>query len=257
MSKSGKVSKNNKLNPPTLKPVALRKVVNSTKGHNIGHRKRMKSKFLEQEDSSFLDVELLEVLLYLLYPRNDVKQTAHKLIKQYHDLNGFILATNSKQDTDIMLKNFGESITFLSKLSRVITKRSLVTGVRKETVLSKWSDLMSYLKLKFGYLDKENFSVIYLDYAYKLIDICEFGVGTIDESVVYIREIVKTGLIKNAKHIVLCHNHLSGSVKPSQADIDITNQTIVACKLINIEVLDHVIVSKGNQFSFSENGLMR
>ena len=225
--------------------------------YKVGHRKRMREKFLEsKDDDSFGNTELLEILLYLIYPRGDVKPIAYRLIEKYKNLNKFIIASLNLESRREMEKLFGNNILFLSKLIRLTLKKSLISEIKEETVLSRWNLLCEYLKVNFGYLEHERFSVLYLDHAFKLIDTCQFGSGTIDESTVYVREIVKSGLSRNAKYIVMCHNHISGKVEPSDADIETTKQTILACKIVNMEVLDHIIVSGDNLFSFKNADLI-
>jgi DNA repair protein RadC len=105
--------------------------------------------------------------------------------------------------------------------------------------------------------DKEAVFVLYLDAKMRVIDYKqEFG-GTLTQSVIYPREIIKTAIDKAALSIVLCHNHPSGNTTPSDADRKITKKLLFACKHMDIQLLDHVIIGAGEDYySFYANGMI-
>lgn len=227
-------------------------IKNDKSKYQAGHRKRLKEAFLTKKEPAS-EAELLEMILYLHHPRADVKPMVKDLLKQYKSIRNFIMASEDKES---FLETNSSGLFFVAKLIREVTLKSLITEVEDGTALSSWSAMIKYLQLRFGPLTKECFSVVYLNTHYKIIDIVEFGSGTIDESVVYTREIVKTGLQKGSSNIILCHNHPSDTTTPSAADISITKSILTACRAVEISVIDHVIVSRNGFFSFKANKLL-
>ena len=103
-------------------------------------------------------------------------------------------------------------------------------------------------------LSYEKMIVITLNTRLEVVGCFEVARGTIDESPVYVREIATRALLTNAKAIILAHNHPSGSVDPSRADIDITKKVKDALTMLGINLLDHIIVSHDKTYSMAENG---
>jgi len=118
------------------------------------------------------------------------------------------------------------------------------------------NDTKSYLKLKFGELEHETFSLLLLNNQNGLISCQELFRGTIDGAAVYPREVVKVTLAFNAAAVIFTHNHPSGQVQPSAADKAITSRLKSALETVDIRVLDHVIVGGRQTFSFAEHGLL-
>ena len=107
-----------------------------------------------------------------------------------------------------------------------------------------------------GCLKIEQFRVLFLNKKNVLIADEIMATGTIDQTPVYPREIVKKSLFHEAGALILVHNHPSGNPKPSNADIDLTTQIISACKTINVTVHDHVIIGGNEYYSFKSNMLL-
>lgn len=112
-----------------------------------------------------------------------------------------------------------------------------------------------FLSFKLGKYEREVFAVMLLDSQHKLIDYRELFFGTINSASVYPREVVKAVLADNAAAVIFTHNHPSGEINPSQADIAITNRLKSALALIDVQVLDHIIVGNGTT-SMAELGLL-
>jgi DNA repair protein RadC len=113
-----------------------------------------------------------------------------------------------------------------------------------------------YVQLQIGSSEVEVFCVMFLNTQNQLIEFKKMFTGTIDSAGVYPREIVKEALLLNAKSIIIAHNHPSGALEPSQADKSITRRIRDACNLLDINLLDHIIVSRLGAMSFSERGLL-
>jgi DNA repair protein RadC len=220
---------------------------------NIGHRHRLREKFLNNNADSFSDYELLEMLLFLSKPRGDVKPLAKNLLKEFGSLAKVI---NAEAEQLQLLKNVGPSSVFTIKLINSLIRRVLKKQIEKKIILQSWSSLIDYLIATQGYKTIEQFRVLYLNTKNILIaDELQEG-GTIDQTQVYPREIVKRALFHGASAIILVHNHPSGNPTPSKTDIEMTKKIIDACATINVQIHDHVIVTKDEFYSFKSNMLI-
>jgi DNA repair protein RadC len=132
----------------------------------------------------------------------------------------------------------------------------LANKMRRGASLASPSAVRDYLVLRFGALEHEVFSVIYLDSRHRVIECQNLFRGTIDAASVHPREVVKEALRRNAAACILAHNHPSGVAEPSAADELITRKIREALGLVDIRVLDHVVVAGGGTVSFAERGLL-
>lgn len=127
---------------------------------------------------------------------------------------------------------------------------------REDLFASSPEVVKKFCQLKLGSLDHEVFGCLFLDSQNRLIKFVEMFRGTVGQSAVYPREIVKEGLLHNAAAIIFTHNHPSGDTGPSAADIELTKRLYKTLSFVEIKTLDHIIVSKIGSYSFSEKGLM-
>lgn len=221
---------------------------------NKGHRKRVRLKFLSSSSvDSFEEYEILEMLLFSVYPRQDTKAIAKELLKEYGSLKNLYL-----QDIDSLAvkSRIPESVRFQIKLSKELFSRITVEDkkrINRTCVIEDWSDVLQYLKLNMGYKKKEFFKALYLNRSNALIGKQLFDSGTIDKISVYPRELVKDAIKNDAAAVVIAHNHPSGSIEPSKKDIELTNIIKKALNAVEIALHDHVIIAKDKVFSFREN----
>lgn len=117
------------------------------------------------------------------------------------------------------------------------------------------SDLVPYVQ-PYALKKKEYFLCVTLNGNHEILQVHEVSVGTVDKSVIYPREVFVPAIQESAAAIVLCHNHPSGSTEPSGADIETTKSLLEASKIIGIPVLDHIIISCSDYFSFMEHDLL-
>ena len=125
-----------------------------------------------------------------------------------------------------------------------------------QNVIGSWGALLEYLKFNMGNLQVEQFRVLFLNKKNCLMADEIMATGTIDQTPVYPREIIKRILVHEAGAIILVHNHPSGSAKPSSSDIELTAQIVNACRVVNVSVHDHVIIGRGEYYSFKTNMLL-
>ncbi|WP_319204859.1 DNA repair protein RadC [uncultured Ilyobacter sp.] len=220
-----------------------------------GHRKRLREKYIKGGYDSFLDYEKLELLLTYSIVRKDVKPVAKELLKRFKSLEGVM-----KAPFDELLKvdGLGEgSVIFLKLISE--TSKDIFKGSYSKqdvTTISGTRDLLAFLRNDIGFSPIEEFKVIFLDTANNLL--CEETLfkGTIDRSGVYPRNIVEKVIKYGAKSVIFAHNHPSGNLNPSKADIDFTDKIKEVLNAIEIRVLDHMIITRDSYFSFLEKGLI-
>ena len=238
----------------------------------LGHRKRMRSKMIENQEG-FLDYELLELLLFNIFSRRDVKPIAKTLLKECGGkISNVFFSDYSKLKSIENVNDSTISMIFtIKKLMQKILYEELKKGENleshsgdndskelneKDIILSDNIALMNYLKISIGNNEKESLCILYLDIRNKLIASDVENYGTIDRIGIYHREIIKRALELNATGIVISHNHPSGNCKPSKADILLTEQLNKICVNMGIKLVDHIIISRNNHYSFYKNALI-
>jgi DNA repair protein RadC len=139
----------------------------------------------------------------------------------------------------------------LSQARRVLSHR-----VRRGATMSSPQAVKDYLLLQIGALEHEVFCLLFLDAQHRIIAFKQMFRGTVTQTSVYPREVVKESLGLNAAAVILAHNHPSGSVEPSRADEFLTQTLKTALALVDVRVLDHLVVAGAEVASFAERGLL-
>lgn len=132
----------------------------------------------------------------------------------------------------------------------------LACEVKNTDTLTSPEIVKDYLRLQLGDRQHEVFAVVFLDAQHRVIDTVEMFRGTLTQTSVYPREVVIESLHHNAAAVILCHNHPSGCLDPSQADQTLTKTLKQALALVDVRVLDHFIVSRAGVVSLAERGLI-
>ena len=132
----------------------------------------------------------------------------------------------------------------------------LAAEVREADALHSPAAVKDYLRLKLGDRPHEVFAVVFLDAQHRVIAIEELFRGTLTQTSVYPREVVKEALARNAAAVILAHNHPSGSAEPSRADEFLTRTLKAALALVDVRVLDHMVVTRTGVTSMAELGLI-
>jgi DNA repair protein RadC len=128
--------------------------------------------------------------------------------------------------------------------------------VREADTMASPQVVKDYLRLKIADLPYEVFAVVFLDVQNRVLAIEEMFRGTLSQTSVYPREVVKAALAHNAAAVILSHNHPSGSAEPSRADEALTQTLKAALALVDVRVLDHMVVTRATVLSFAERGLL-
>ena len=140
--------------------------------------------------------------------------------------------------------------------ARELMRRALKEQICNGNALSSPSAVREYLRIRLQALPHEVFVALFLDAQNRVIEIEELFRGTLTQTSVYPREVVKRALHHNAGAVIFAHNHPSGVAEPSHADETLTNALKQALALIDVRVLDHFIVAGGGVLSFAERGLI-
>ena len=135
-------------------------------------------------------------------------------------------------------------------------RRVLANRVRRGATMSSPQAVKDHLRLQIGVLEHEVFCVLFLDAQHRIIALEQMFRGTVSQTSVYPREVVKEALSLNAAAVILAHNHPSGSVEPSRADELLTQTLKTVLALVDVRVLDHLVVAGADVCSFAERGLV-
>ena len=223
------------------------------KPHHHGHRDRLRARFVEGGEKALADYELLELVLFNLIPRKDVKPLAKDLLARFGSLQQVMAApTEALEQVEGISFNCAVGLKSIAALNM----RSLKQEFKSMPVLNNWTRLMDYCHASMAHEKKEHFRILFLNKKNELIADEIQGSGTIDHTPAYPREIMKRALDHGATALILMHNHPSGDPKPSQADIQMTNQIIRAAEPFNIIIHDHIIISRNGYTSFKNEGLI-
>ena len=141
-------------------------------------------------------------------------------------------------------------------VAKELVKRLLAEELRSGSALTSPAAVREYLQLALGDRDHEVFMCLWLDAQHRMITAEEAFRGTLTQTSVYPREIVKSALANNAASVIFAHNHPSGVVQPSQADELLTRSLKDALALVDVKVLDHFVVAGSHALSFVERGLL-
>jgi DNA repair protein RadC len=227
--------------------------ISSDTPHYKDHRQRLKKKFSESGVDAFHDYEVLELLLSYAISRKDVKPLAKELITRFGSLKGIM---DAEKDSLEKVEGIGAHTAILIKLIKETGTIYLKEKAKEKAQITCTSELLDYCKTYMGGLKDERFCVIYLDAQNRMTDIETIQEGIVNQAVVYPRKVLENALKKKASAVILVHNHPSGHVKPSDADIRLTKTIQETAKILDIIVHDHVIIGENRFFSFREEGLI-
>ena len=214
---------------------------------------RPRERLLEQGAASLSDAELVAVFLRSGIRGKSAVDLARELIGRFGGLAGLLAS-----DLPSLLQVRGLGAAKVAQLVAVLelARRSLREGLRSGSALTSPGAVRDYLRLALGARSHEVFTVLFLDAQHRVLSSAELFRGTLTQTSVYPREVVKAALAANAAAVIFAHNHPSGVAQPSQADEMLTRQLKDALALVEVRVLDHFIVAGSQTLSFAERGLL-
>ena len=214
---------------------------------------RPREKLLDQGAAALADAELLALVLRTGKKGLGVLQLAEQLLVEFKGLSGLL---NAHTDDLKRIKGLGPAKRAEVAAVLELARRSLAMQLAQRPVLSQPDRVKDYLRLQLGALGHEVFAVLFLDAQCQLLKLEEMFRGTLTQTSVYPREVVKRALKLNAAGVILAHNHPSGAAEPSRADEYLTQTLKAALALVDVRVLDHLVVGHGDVVSFAERGLL-
>jgi DNA repair protein RadC len=214
---------------------------------------RPREKLLARGPAALADAELLALLLRTGLAGRGVLQLAQDLLDQFGGLPGLLAA-----EPEALKRVKGLGPAKRAELAAVmeIARRTLSARLAQAPVFESPQSVKDYLQLQLADKPHEVFAVLFLDAQHRLVAFEEMFRGTLSQTSVYPREVVKRALALNAGAAILAHNHPSGVAEPSRADEALTQALKSALALIDVRVLDHMVVARGGVVSFAERGLL-
>ena len=223
------------------------------KPHYHGHRQRLRERFLKSGLESFPDYEAVELLLTLAIPYKDVKVPAKVAVDRFGSLRGVLDAPLEELRK---IPGIGDVASVALRIIREAANRYLQQKSQETFSLANQEVLFDYCRSALGSLSDEVFKVFYLDGGFRILGDETLEEGTIDRAAVYPRRVMDAALRNRAAALLFAHNHPNGNVKPSEQDKTLTRALVLAAETLQIKVVDHVIVSKDDVFSFRKEGLL-
>lgn len=217
------------------------------------HRKRVRARFIKDGNlDNFEYHQVLELLLFYAVPRKDTNELAHQLLHEYGSFHALL---NAKPEELMNRCNLSEPAAVLITMIPHIARKYLSSLWTKEN-----SNVISNLSVASQYFDSilqgkpyESFYMLCLDANKRLKKCVKISDGNSNESPVYVEQVVSDALLHKAVFVIIGHNHPGGTLKPSAADITITNKIKNALEPLGIIMLDHIIVCGEENYSFARN----
>lgn len=221
----------------------------------IGHRQRLKERFKLGGGGDMADYEMLELLLTLAIPRKDTKPLAKALVKEFGSFAEVLFASDDKLMTFTGLK---ENTILVFRIVREAALRMTwqKLSATEAPVLTSYDAIIEYCRAASGYKDREEFRVIFLNAKNRIIGEEVQQRGSVNAVAIHPGEVMRSAVLKGATALILVHNHPSGDVTPSRADIEVTRKIAEALAAVEIRLIDHFIVSKSLVSSFNDHGLL-
>jgi DNA repair protein RadC len=221
----------------------------------LGHRQRLRDRFLKAGPTGLADYEVVELLLTLAIPRRDVKQPAKALMARFGSLRGILDAPIEEVQA---VPGIGTVTPVALQIIRATATLYLQQSSEGGDFLADPTHLADYWRLRLGASRNETFQVAYLDSGLRLLrdGVETLEEGTVDRAAVYPRRVIESALRRGAVGLVLAHNHPNGVVTPSEQDKVLTRAVVLAAETVGLKVVDHLIVSADEAFSFRRAGLL-
>ncbi|WP_336276820.1 RadC family protein [Bartonella sp. CB178] len=220
-----------------------------TQNYYLGHRKRLRARYLKTKGNGLEDYEYLELLLFRTIPRANTRPIAKRLMERFGSLIE-VLGADSRRIQEI--QGCGPETATDLRIILDVAGRLARAELRKRDIFSSWDKVLAYCKAVMAHETREQFRILFLDKKNGLLSDEVQQVGTIDHTPVYPREVISRALELSASGLILIHNHPSGDSSPSQADISMTYRLKDAANALGIVIHDHIIIGRNNHTSFKE-----
>ena len=215
------------------------------------HRQRVRERYLKEGLDGFSEVQVLELLLFYVIPRQDTNPIAHRLIDRFGSLHQVLEAPVEELEK---VEGIGPNAALLLSLITAVARVYAVNRTEKQKILRTIEDCGEYLKSFFIGRRSEMVYLLCLDAKCKVLGCREIGEGSVNSANVPIRRIVEIALGLNATSVVLAHNHPSGIALPSGEDVLTTHRVAAALSTVDIVLVDHIVVADDDYVSMVQSG---
>jgi DNA repair protein RadC len=216
-------------------------------------QERPRERLLALGPASLADAELLAILLRTGARGTSAVDLARQLLQRFGSVSALLEAGPAGFAGT---PGLGSAKLAQLKAALELARRALKEEISSRDALSSPRAVRDYLRLALAGREQEVFAVLLLDAQHRVIASEELFQGTLTQTSVYPREVVKCALRHNAAAVIFAHNHPSGVAEPSHADEILTRSLKTALALVDIQVLDHFIVAGSRTMSFAERGLL-
>ena len=214
---------------------------------------RPRERLLKYGAAALSDAELLAIFLRVGVAGKSAVDLARDLVGRFGSLSGLFSASEVELCS---VKGVGAAKYVQMQAVLEMSRRALAETMKMADALNSPQAVRDYLRLTLAQLPHEIFVAVFLTAQNRVIVVEELFRGTLTQTSVYPREIVKRALANNAASVILAHNHPSGEASPSAADRSLTKALADALALVDVRVLDHFIVAPGASLSFAEQGML-
>jgi DNA repair protein RadC len=202
--------------------------------------------------AALADAELLAILLRVGVAGTNVLQLAQELLVEHGGWAGLQRADYAEL---CRRRGVGEAKAAALKAAIEIGRRLLITGADERPQIKSPADVASLLMVEMSHLDQEHLRTVLLDTKNRVQQISTIYVGSVNTAVLRVGEVFRDAVRKNSTAMIVVHNHPSGDPTPSPEDILVTRQIVEAGKLLDIDILDHLVIGRGRYVSMRERGL--
>ena len=217
-----------------------------------GHRNRVRERYLNTGLDTFQDYEALELLLFYAIPRKDTKSTAKNLISRFGSLPAVLDATLEELTEAGLSPNAAILLKLVPDMNRYYAVKTDGAGQKVHST----SDAGRILCAMFRHEQTESVRLLCLNAGGKVLKLALLNEGDINAVHFSVRKIVETALSAKAVSVILAHNHPGGTLTPSREDLDATNSAKAALSTVDIQLLDHLIISGDGYCSLREEGYL-
>lgn len=234
--------------------MCVNKQVTSFSIKNWSESDRPREKLLHKGKSALSDAELLAIIIGSGNKNESAVALSQRILaSSKHNLNSL-----GKLDINELMtfKGIGEAKAVTIAAALELGRRRNSEVIRQKNQITSSQSVFELLGATLGELPHEEFWIVYLDNSNKVLQAVQLSKGGITGTLVDVRIVFKKALLLGAVGVILAHNHPSGTLKPSQADIQLTQKLKTAGQQLDVKVLDHVIITESAYFSFADEGLL-
>ncbi len=226
---------------------------NQSLSHQLGHRKRLRKRFLEVGIDGLLPHEIIELFLTFVIPQKDVKNEAHQIIDKFGSIQGFFEASEEELSEIKFFKEKAISLRKFIKEISILYHKQIAANI---SLSYSKKELIDYCIKKIGNLKEEEFWLFTINSKQQIIKEHLISKGLEDKAPVYPKRILELALADKAHSILITHNHPNGNTIPSDYDITITKALDIPAQVLGLNIFDHIIISSNNYLSMREQKII-